>query len=41
MKDEQCDKNVENAVARLDENVEMVVVLEMIRVSAVEDDVCA
>ena len=39
--DEQHDENAKKVVARLDENVEMVIVLEMKRVSAVEDDGCA
>ena len=37
MKDERHDENIENAVTRLDENTEVVVVLEMKRMSVVED----
>ena len=36
-KDEQHDGNVENAVARLDESIETIVVLEMKSVNIVED----
>ena len=39
-KDERYDKNVENAVARLDKNIKTVVILEMKRVSTMEDDDC-
>ena len=41
MKDGRCDENAKNIVARLDENVEMVVVLKMKRGSAIEDGDCA
>ena len=41
MKDGRCGENAENAVAQLDENVEMVIVLEMKRMNIVEDGGCA
>ncbi|XP_073113585.1 uncharacterized protein [Elaeis guineensis] len=41
IKDERYDENTENVVARLDKNVEIVVVLEMKRMSTMEDSDCA
>ena len=37
MKDERHDENVENAVVRFDENIEMVVILEMEKEIVMED----